>query len=284
MQGSERKLRKDTRAESVFMPFVMIIGMVLVLGFVINGLMQYAVSGQVSQGIYPSTTNPFGLYNYTTIAAYDTGDPRYVDFGDSEGYLISDADVLDEVPYPTDDDPFTFVDEDGDVKYVHIIRNNADYDPESTDIWEMYQDFIAVRRHTSTQVIGAKWYDAAIPFQTIEDNFDEGSNDAGLEMNVSITDFRLGKSQDSLFINTTIPGESAFISALWDNEFYLQYGWSLFRLEEVDFWGAISMILYEEIPGVHPVINFFLHAFILGTIVFVVFTMAVRMTPFLGGG
>lgn len=278
---TRKMLRHDEQAESVMGPFVLIIALVLVLSFVISGITQYAVSGSISQGDLPGMTMPFGLSDYTTIEPYDSGDPRIVDYGTEVGFQVSDDDVLDSLPYPTDEDPFMFVDDNGDVKYIHIIRNNVDYDSESTDMWEMYQDFIAIRRHSGAW-IGSAWEDAAVPFSELEANFDPGDDNSTYK-NISLTNFRLGDSQDSLFLNATIPGEDAFISALWDNEFMLFYGWSLFRITEVDFWGAISMLMYAEIPGVHPLVNFFIHAFVVAIIVFVIFTMAIRMTPFLGG-
>lgn len=280
---SKRKdLRTDDRAEVMY-PFVLIIALVMVLGFVLSGIAQFAESGEMAQSDYPGITNPFGLNNYTLIDA-EPSDPDYITFTDEgttiEGYQVDAARVLDYVPYPTDEDPYIFYEPDDvtEIKYVHIIRDNRDYDPESTDMWEMYQDFIAIRRYSEDSFFwDSNWHNAAVPFVTIEDQFDDGKN-------VSITEFQLSGSQDSLFVNaTTGLGEANFTADLWANEFNLFYGWSLFRLEEVDFWGAISMVLYAEIPGVHPTINWIFHAFIIGTIVFVVFRMAVMMTPFLGG-
>lgn len=264
-------------------PFVLIIALVMVLGFVLSGIAQFAESGEMAQSDYPGLTNPFGLYNYTLIDA-EPSDPNYITFSDGgttiEGYEISDDRVIDYVPYPTDEDPFLFYDPDdaAEVKYVHIIRDNRDYDPESTEMWEMYQDFVSIRRYSEASFFWSDpWHDAVIPFTSMDDNFDNTTN-------VSITTFQLSGSQDSLFVNaTTGPGQANFTADLWANEFNLFYGWSLFRLEEVDFWGAIAMVLYAEIPGVHPTINWIFHAFIIGTIVFVVFRMAVMMTPFLGG-
>lgn len=282
-QKSEKKAIKSDDKGEVMYPFVLIIALVMVLGFILSGISQYAQSGQITQGDYPGLTNPFGLYNYTLIDAV-ASDPDYVSFttddGTVEGYEISAGRILDRVPYPTDDDPYIFLDPDdpNEKKYVHIIRDNADYTPGSTDMWEMYQDFVAIRRYSENSYFWSNpWHNAIVPFMKIDQQFDNSTN-------VSITEFQLSGSQDSLFVNATSgPGESNFTSDLWANEFNLFYGWSLFRLEEVDFWGAISMVLYAEIPGVHPMVNWIFHAFVIGTIVFVVFRMAVMMTPFLGG-
>ena len=276
MNEPKKDLKTDTKGEVMY-PFVLIIALVMVLGFILSGIAQYAESGDLTQLDYLELDAPFGLYNYTTIDA-DAGDDRYVDFGPIQGYQVSDDDVLDYVPYPTDADPFTFYDaDDEDTKYIHIIRDNRDYDPDSADMFEMYQDFIVVRRDPANFFkFSDEWQNAVIPFTAIAGGFFNSTN-------VSVTEFQLGDSQDSLFVNATDGGEANFTAALWGNDFIIYYGWSLFRLEEVDFWNAISMVLYAEIPGVHPMVNWIFHAFVIGTMVYVVFRMAVMMTPFLGG-
>ena len=277
-----KRIRRDSSGESIAYPFILIISLVLLLGFMLAGVGQYAVSGEITQGGYPGMTMPFGLMNYTTIDC-DIADDRYITFTEDgntiEGYRVSDDDVLDHVPYPTDDDPFTYwhEDEPDQIKYVHIIRNNRDYDPESTDLWEKYQDFVSIRRHTGAFDWDTQWNNAAVPFTQIEDNF-------WLQTNVSITEFQLSGSQDSIFVNATYPGLQNFTADLWDNDFNMFYGWSLFRMDEVDFWGAVAMVLYADIPGVHPIVDWIVHGFVIATLVFVVFTMGIRMTPFLGGG
>lgn len=275
MKAEKKALGKDERGEGVQYPFVLIVALVLILGFTLASVAQYAQSGEVSQGMFPDTSSPFNMYNYTYIDGVGTDD-RFVTFGTLEGYEVTADDVVDYVPYPTDEDPFIFVDEDDDIKYIHIVRNNSEYDPESTDMWKQYKDFVAIRRN-SHPYWGSGWKNAAIPFTAIENAF-------MLEGNVSTVKFRLGDSTDTMFFNsTTGPGEYNFTSDLWGNHFYIYYGWSLFRLDEVDFWNAISMVLYEDIPYFDDTLNWLIHAFMIGTIVFVVFTMAVRMTPFLGG-
>lgn len=284
MKTEPKSLAGDDRAEGVQYPFVLVIALVILLGFTIAGVAQYAQSGEISQGIMPDTNSPFNMYEYTVIDGFPA-DPRYHTWGTVSGYQVSDDDVLDYVPYPTDEDPFMFVDEEGDRKYVHVIRDNSEYDPESTDIWKMYPDFVAIRRHQDTYFFWDNpWMNAAIPFTTIEESFSLNGTH-GTTTNCSLVDFRLGDSQDSMFFNSsTGPGEYNFTSDLWGNNFRMFYGWSLFRLDEIDFWNAISMVLYEDIPFFDDTLDFLIHAFVIGTIVFVVFTMATRMTPFLGGG
>lgn len=271
----------NRNGELIIYPFVLIIAFVLLFGFVMAGLAQYAQSGAMSQGLNLDESRPFGLMNYTTVEA-DEEDDRYVSIpGGGEGYLVSDDDVIDEICYPTHEDPFTFWEEgdENEIKYVHIIRNNVRYNPESTDLWEKYLDYVAIRRHSkqgllgliSWGTMGGEWLNAAVPFSSIMSRFDNSTN-------VSYPQFRLGNSQDALFVSShTGPGYGNFTEDLWDNDFYLAYGWSLFRLEETDFWGAISMVLYADVPGVHPLMNWIIHAFTLGTISYVVFSMAIRV-------
>lgn len=274
----KRWLKQNAQAEAVMYPFVFVIALVLILGFILSGLAQYAESGEMAQGEYPGMSRPFGFSNYTTIEA-DSDDPRYIEFGTGEkGYLVSPEDCLDEIPYPTDGDPFIFweADDPDEKKYVHIIRHNQRYSPTSTDMWEMYPDFIAIRRHTGAFDWDPQWNNAVIPFSALEANWMNLTN-------VSVSEFQLSGSQDSIFINaTTGPGLANFTTDLWNTEFNLFYGWSLFRLGEMDFWGAVSMVIYADIPGVDNTTEWLIHAFAIGTIIFVVFTMGTRLIPFLG--
>ena len=270
MTSNRRKptIKRNRQGESVMPPFVLIVTFIILLGFMINGLMRMAASGEMGDIDLSDKTQPFGLYNFTFIEP-------------TEGLVVDDDTVIDYVPYPTHEDPLIFTDEDADpdeLKYVHVIRDNVNYDPESTDMWEMYSDFIAVRRDPHNLfTFGEQWENAAIPFSAFANNYDNVTN-------VSTVQFQLGDSQDSLFINTTDSTPEGFLTALWGNDFSVSYGWSLFRLEEVDFWSAIAIVLYDELPGVTPVVNWIFHGFVWASVTFVVFTMATRMTPFLGGG
>lgn len=269
MTSNRRKstIKRNRQGESVMPPFVLIIVFILILGFMINSLMRMAASGNIGDIDLDDKTQPFGLYDFTFISPID-------------GLVVDEDTVIDYVPHPTHEDPLIFTDEAPDpdeLKYVHIIRDNVNYDPGSTDMWRMYKDFVAVRRDPHNLVtLGEEWDNAAIPFSAFADNYDNISK-------VSTVNFQMGNSQDSLFINTTDSTPEGFLTGLWGNDFTVSYGWSLFRLEEVDFWGAIAIVLYEELPGVAPVVNWIFHGFVWASVTFVVFTMATRMTPFLGG-
>ena len=270
MRTDRRKsaIKRNRQGESVMAPFVLVVVFILILGFMINGLMRIIVAGEAGDIDMSEKEVPFGLYDFIFIAPLD-------------GLLVDDDTVIDYVPYPTHEDPLIFTDEVADpdeLKYVHIIRDNENYKPGSTDMWEMYQDFVAVRRDPHNLFKFAdQWENAAIPFSAFADNYDN-------ETMVSIVTFQLGNSQDSLFIDTTDTTPEGFLIGLWSNDFTVTYGWSQFRLEEVDFWSAIAIVLYDELPGVTPVVNWIFHAFVWSSVIFVVFTMATRMTPFLGGG
>ena len=275
---SRKLLEWDDRAEgeAVQYSFILIFALVIILGFTIAGVSQYAQSGEISQGMMPGQDYPFNLYNFTAIDPL-AGDPRIVTYGTLSGFQVSDADVVDYVPYPTDEDPFMFVDDKGDRKYIHIVRNNSEYDPDSTDLWKMYSDFIAIRRHVDAYFLGSDWDNAAIPFTTIEDCFSLNGTH-GTMGNVSIVQFALSERQDNMFFNaSTGPGEYNFTMDLWGNDFRMFYGWSLFRMDDVDFWNAISMLIYEDIPYFDDTIDFLVHAFIISTITYVIFTMAIKV-------
>ena len=260
-------IKRNRQGESVMAPFVLIVTFILILGFMVNGLMRMAASSEIGGIDLSDKTQPFGLYDFTFIVP-------------TEGLVVDEDTVIDYVPYPTHEDPLIFTDEAPDpdeYKYVHIIRNNVNYNPESTDMWEMYSDFISIRRDPHNFVKwGDQWENAAIPFSAFADNYDN-------ETKVSSVLFQLGNSQDALFIDTVDSTPEGFLTGLWGNDFTVSYGWSLFRLEEVDFWSAIAIVLYEELPGVTPVVNWIFHGFVWSSVIFVVFTMATRLTPFLGG-
>ena len=272
-----RTLPGDTKAESVMYAFVLLLSFVGLMVVAIAGVTQYVQAGASNEDLYGNLVFPFNMTEYMTIEA-DEEDDRYYDAGGGlHGYNVSTDDILDYVPYPTDEDPFKFwkPDEPDEIKYVHIIRDNQDYDPGSTDMWRKYRDFIAVRRDTGN-VIGERWNGAAIPFAQIADNW-------GNDTNASATNFFLSRSQDTLFINSSASDAANFTDDLYDNDFHLFYGWARFRLQEIDFWNAISMLFYNDIPEVDPLVNNLIHIMMISTTVFVIFTMAIRMTPFLGG-
>lgn len=282
----KRRLRRQCDGdEPVMYPFVLIIAFMMIIGFLAMGLSKYARSGQISSEDYSHYDVPFGMYNMTTVEAYD-GDDRYVTWADPiwgtiEGYEVTADDVIDYVPYPTHEDPFLFSmdwDDRYETKYVHIIMDNADYDPESTDMWKKYKDFVAVRREAPAGVIGimswgtmgGSWFNSAIPFTSIQDHYIN-------ESDVSMVNFKIGNAHDTLFMNCTNPGESNFTSGLWSGEFNIFYGWANFRIESIDFWAALSMLFVDDIPGVNPLVNFVFHAIAIGTVTFVLFTMALRI-------
>ena len=78
-----RRLSRTDIGAEVMYPFVLIIALVSVLGFIISGVSQYAQSGDLTQTDYDELYAPFGLYNYTTIDE-DAAHDRYVSFGGIE--------------------------------------------------------------------------------------------------------------------------------------------------------------------------------------------------------
>lgn len=276
---SKSLIKDDTGNEPIIKPFVMIVTLVLMASLLVTGLSRLNAASDVSQGLLPNMSTPFGFSNYTFCGVFDMLDPRSITLDGEEGFEVSDDDVLDYVPYPTDEDPFIFVDDEGDKKYVHVIRANRDYDSESADRWEMYYDFIAIRRHVDNNKImdplGAfdNWDDAAIPFSALVDHWDNSTYN-------SVVNFQLSGNEDSLLVNSTALTVEEFEEDLYDNDFRLFYGWSLFRLNEIDFQSAAAIVLYAELPGVNPYVNWIFHGFIWATVIFIVFEMFTRIWPF----
>jgi len=260
-----KKFKKDISAESVMKPFVLIFAFIVVLSFVIAGIGRMAISADMTEADYYGSESPFDPFNYTTI--WPEGG---LNVTPGASY------ILDEICHPEDNDPLMFKDEDeDDWKYIHIVRNNIQYVEGSTNIWEMYHDYIAIRRKVD-KIGGYEWNNGIVPYSVIEDNYDNKTN-------VSIVDFRISGKWDSLFINTTNTSDEGFIVGLWGDNYSICYGWNTWRADDIDMWDAISIILIGEIPGVNPVLNFILHAFVYAVILFVAFTMITRIIPFIGG-
>jgi len=214
----------------------------------------------VNTGVSQSMLD-LGLYEYDLILP-------------EEGYAITTANTSDHMVHPHNS-PIQFTDEDGDIKYVQIIRNNVNYDPTSMDLWKRYDNFISIQRETS-DLLGLvhSWREAAIPLDTAVTKFDEKTN-------MSIIGFTLtGYNNDTLFF--VLPNNNSAL--IWSNSYTLYYGWSLIRPERVDFWGTINMILTGEVPGLHPQIQFIVSVFWIFSYMYIGFVLVRSITPFLSGG
>jgi hypothetical protein len=248
------------------MPFVLILTFVVILGFILTGVTRLATSAELSRGMDPEFTNPYFDSNWTVISP-------------EAGYLVTSEDVIDEVGKPTYDDPFIYTDlEDNDDKYVHVVRDNAQYVEGSVDIYTKYQDFIVVRRNSlEPGSVGGEWFNAVIPLTEFAnpDNWDNSTNKSTVQ-------FQLGKSLDALFIVTTNTTGADISAGVWSDSYELFYGWSNWRIEDIGLSEAIGMALWADIPGVHWLVNYIVHAFVYATIIFVVFTMITRIIPFIG--
>ena len=258
-------LRQDIKAESVFRPFILLLGCMLIFSIVSLTLIN-RMSGSandVNSGIRQDD-NILGLWEYHLI------DPE-------AGYVITNANTTTLMTHPLDSQiVFTDADHDNDKKYIQVIRNNVNYDPSSSDMWKMYKDFVSVQRKTDSALwtaIGSKWQGAAISFNHIVNNFDADSN-------MSTVGFQISGYNDTLFIKLATNNTAL----LWSNSFTLYYGWSNVRADKIDLWGSIWMILSCQIPGLNPQIQFAVSAFWMFGEVFIAFTMASRIIPTLGGG
>lgn len=263
MDRQKKKLRLDTRAENVFRAFILLLGCMVIFSAISLVLINHmAESANSINSGYTQDMNVLGLWEYTLI------DP-------DTGYYVGTANTSNTMVHPLDA-PFQFTDGDHDdeVKYLQVIRDNANFDPSSSDMWKKYKDFISVQRKVSKTVFfGSHWNGAAISFDYIANKFDTNTN-------MSVVGFQLSGMNDTLFLNFT----SNSTSLLWTNHFTLFYGWAKIRQDRIDFWGTIGMILACQIPGLDPKIQFIVSAFWIFGEVFVGFTMASRIMPFAGGG
>jgi len=266
MKVNDKKLKSDSSGESVMRPFVLIFALIVIFALTVAGIgrMAYSAELQDREMSYIGEEFPLDLWNYSLIEP-------------DVGIDIDPERVINQICHPTENDPYIFIDNTtDDKKYIHIIRNNSDYEAGSSEIWKMYKDFIAIRRETDKWVVGPKWNDGIVPYTTIANNYDNVTN-------VSMVDFRLSGRSDTLFINTTNTSDEGFLIGLWGNNYTLYYGWNNWRLDDINFWDAISLVMFDSLPGVHPIVDFLIKALIYGTIVFVIFTMVTRTIPFIGG-
>ena len=259
-----KDIRPDEKAESILKPFILIVVMVFCMGFVLTGVSRMGLS---AEGINnPQITNPYFDSNWTLISPLS-------------GYDVDDGDEINEICKPEHEDPFIFTDdEDDDDKYVHIVRDNVRYVEGSTDIWSKYEDFIAVRRNTvEPGSVRGDWYNAAIPLSAFADwhNWDNVTN-------VTHVEFKLGKSTDCIFLCTTNSTGYDIEAGVWSNEYEIYYGWSNWRVEEVELSEAIAMAMWADIPGTNDYVDYLVHGVFAATMIFVAFTMITRIIPFLG--
>ena len=259
----KKRLQKDTRAENIIKPFILLLGTMLLFAFIASILTQAMNNSaqNVNNGIL-GTTDILGLYEYTLI------DPQ-------AGYAISSSVVKDHMIHPKDTTLiYTDTNHSDDKKYVQIIRNNVNYDPSSTDMWKKYKDFISVQRETGEFIphTTSKWRGAAIPFDAIVSHFDSNTN-------ISIIPFDFSSTNDTLFVKLATNNTAL----IWSNSFTLFYGWSKLRQDRIDFWGTIGMVLTAEVPGLNPKIQFLLSSFWILGYIFMGYTLVTRIVPGLGG-
>jgi len=258
-----KNLRKDTRAENIAKPFILLIGTMLLFAFIAAILTQAMNNSaqSVNNGIV-GDIEILGLYEYTLISP-------------QTGYDITTGSTHDHMIYPKDT-PLIFTDENhsNDKKYIQIIRNNLNYDPASSDMWKKYKDFISVQRETPELYVGttSKWRGAAISFDSIIANLDPITN-------WSIISFDFSKTNDTLFVKLA----SNNTALLWSNSFTLFYGWTTLREDRIDFWATIGMVLTGQVPGLNPKIQFIISSFWVLGYIFMGYTLVTRIVPGLGG-
>ena len=248
--------------EQIFKPFVIMISIMSIFSVIsISVIAQMNASiTQINEG--PDAISPLaallGTWDYTLI------DPV-------AGYRASTVNTTTYMHHPlTAHYVFTDADHDDDKKYIQIVRNNRDYNPTSTDMWKMYQDFISVQRpvRTGSVIWSREWNGAAISFQKIMNNFDSKTN-------VSTVAFDLSGKNDTMFF--VFPANNTL--SLWTNNYTMYYGWSNLRHEANDAWATVSMVLTAQVPGLDDRIQFVVTAVWATSLLFLGFTMLRRLLP-----
>jgi len=253
--------------ESVFRPFMLMLGVMALFGTVSVTLIQ-AMTGSVN-----SINNGIDRDSYLSGII---GDTSYTIIDPVTGYNITTALTKDHMVHPKDATViFTDTDHSNDKKYVQIIRNNVNYDPTSNDIWKKYNDFISIQRETDAVLSGtfsSKWNGAVVSYESIVNNFDWRTN-------TSVVGFDMSGWNDTLFIHLAWNNTAL----IWSDHYELFYGWSSLRTGSANLWGTIGMILTAQIPGLDDRIQFVLTSFWLVSLIFVGYVMISRIIPFIGG-
>ena len=250
--------------ESVFRPFMLMLGVMALFG---------TISVTLIQAMTGSAQNINGGIDKDNYLSEIIGSTSYTLIDPDTGYSITTAMTKDHMVHPKDATiVFTDADHSNDKKYVQIIRNNANFDANSTDIWKKYKDFITVQRETGA-LWSAKWNGAVVSFESIVSHFD-------WKTNTSVVGFEMSGWNDTLFIHLAVNNTAL----IWNNAFTLYYGWSTLRAGKVDLWGTIGMILTAQIPGLNDRVQFILTSFWLVSLIFVGYVMISRIIPFISGG
>ncbi len=253
--------------EKVARPFVLLLSVMAVFSITIMSITAQ-MNTSASSVNDSSNPNPLDLRNILGDWSYTLIDPE-------GGIHISTANVTSHMHDPRDSHIiFTDADHNDDKKYLQIIRNNENFDRNSSNMWERYKDFISVQRHRDPYY-GDDWGGASISYDQIVANYE-------WKTNTSKISFRLSGSQanDTLFVvlshNDT--------TEIWNNNYTLYYGWSVLRAGSIDFWGVIGMVLTAQVPGLEPHVQLLIDAIWIISLIFIGFTMATRISPLGGGG
>jgi type II secretory pathway pseudopilin PulG len=252
--------------ERVFRPFVILLSVLAIFSIISVMVMSQMAASQRDVNAGQAQTNfqleALGGYQYTFI------DPI-------AGYVITTANTSNQMTHPKDS-TIVFTDTnhtDYGEKYIQIIRNNKNYDPQSSDMWKRYKDFISVQRQTDEFFKANRWNGASISFDAIAAAFDWKTNS-------SLVRFDLSGKNDTIVL--IFPSNNSAL--LWANNFTIYYGWYKFRAQTVDYWATISMILTAQVPGLDYRIQFLITFIWMFSYVFIAFTLASRLIPTAGGG
>lgn len=245
----------DLGGEQVFRPFVLILTFVILGGLVLAGFSQMFFSSANSGGGIDDPENILGLWDYEMYTPIT-------------GYNITNSSILN---YWPEGERGNLSFDSGD-KWVYIVRNNKDYDPESKHLWEKYKDFIGVKRKAD-DLQGGKVYRYVVPLERFQAEFDADNNQSRIG-------FALSGSNYTIFIKCMDNNTNR----IWWNNYTLFLGRSYFQSGHVNFLQAIKMIMTGDIPNFNPQLSILIAVIVDVTIIFVAYTMVSRIIPFISGG
>jgi hypothetical protein len=242
--------------ERIFRPFLVILAFIILTGFLLISF-NHLFTASDSLDI-PEVSATLGDWDVTM-------------FTPTDGYEVTNASVRHNVP---DGQKGGFEFDSAD-KRVYVIRDNDVYNsgsPYNAKAWTKYKDFIAIKRKAD-DLVGGKVFRVAIPLQKIVLNFDH-------ETNISATDFVMSGSNYTLFIKTWDNNTNR----IWWNNYTVYLGKGLLKSNHLDFWSAIRMVLFAQIPNCNPIVNVMVSVMVDLSLIFIGIQLAMRIFPLGGGG
>ena len=213
-----------------------------------------------------------GDFDYDKSSSFLFNDEEYTWIDSATpGYNVTMANTTDVIDGWNTDPSFTVHDDDNDCDLMLAMARNQ------WRVSDWGEDFVAIY-HT-----WGWWSEELdrISYQELVDKQEPLTN-------YSIVDFEMHRSQRyySLIVITPDTAEN-HSDYIWANEFFIGIAYAPFdpdNIASVTMWGLIGMLFTASIPGVHPLVNYFIAIPLWIGIAFMTFTIVSRMIPFISGG